>query len=169
MDQQSGTYGKKKRKESNVSAVRMRDVVLVKRVEEMKHKMRKNQEKYESLGKSKENYLKAILITNEKYGACRAVDISRQLSVSKASASIALKKLEEEGFISREDWRITLTEKGSEIARNIYEKNLFFTKWFENLGVSKGIAEADACKIEHIISDETYQKMKKFVTNQSVI
>lgn len=131
--------------------------------------MQINQGKYGTLGKSKENYLKAILITNEQYGACRAVDISRQLSVSKASASIALKKLEEEGFISREDWRITLTEKGSEIARNIYEKNLFFTKWFENLGVSKGIAEADACKIEHIISDETYQKMKKFVTNQSEV
>ena len=131
--------------------------------------MQINQGKFETLGKSKENYLKAILITNEQYGACRAVDISRQLSVSKASASIALKKLEEEGFISREDWRIKLTEKGSVIARDIYEKNLFFTKWFEKLGVNKGIAEADACRIEHIISDETYQKMKKFVIDQREI
>ncbi|MCQ2598681.1 MAG: metal-dependent transcriptional regulator [Treponema sp.] len=135
----------------------------------MKRRMQINQGKYETVGKSKENYLKAILITNEKYGACRAVDISRQLSVSKASASIALKKLEEEGFISREEWRITLTEKGSVIARHIYEKNLFFTEWFENLGVSKENAKVDACKIEHIISDETYQKMKKFVTNQSEV
>ena len=147
----------------------MRDAVRVKHVEEMKRRMQINQGKYETVGKSKENYLKAILITNEKYGACRAVDISRQLSVSKASASIALKKLEEEGFISREEWRITLTEKGSVIARHIYEKNLFFTEWFENLGVSKENAEVDACKIEHIISDETYQKMKKFVTNQSEV
>ena len=131
--------------------------------------MQINQGKYETVGKSKENYLKAILITNEKYGTCRAVDISRQLSVSKASASIALKKLEEEGFILREEWRITLTEKGSVIARHIYEKNLFFTEWFENLGVSKENAKVDACKIEHIISDETYQKMKKFVTNQSEV
>lgn len=147
----------------------MRDAVRVKHVEEMKRRMQINQGKYETVGKSKENYLKAILITNEKYGACRAVDISRQLSVSKASASIALKKLEEEGFISREEWRITLTEKGSVIARHIYEKNLFFTEWFENLGVSKENAKVDACKIEHIISDETYQKMKKFVTNQSEV
>ena len=147
----------------------MRDAVRVKHVEEMKRRMQINQGKYETVGKSKENYLKAILITNEKYGACRAVDISRQLSVSKASASIALKKLEEEGFILRDEWRITLTEKGTVIARHIYEKDLFFSEWFERLGVSTDTAKADACKIEHIISDEIYQKMKKFVTNQSEV
>jgi len=109
-----------------------------------------------TIGKSKEEYLKAILIVVKRHGACRNVDVSNRLGVSKSSTCIAIKKLEQEGFVERDEWRVLLTPAGLELAEKLYEKDVFFTNWFKNIGVSEKIAEADACKIEHAISEETY-------------
>ena len=112
---------------------------------------------------SKEDYLEAILININRAGACRSTDVANQAGVSKASTSVALKKLEEEGCIIRDDWRILLSDKGREIAEQVYEKHLFFREWFTSLGVDESIAEAEACMIEHILSDETYRKIRDYV------
>ena len=99
----------------------------------------------ESIGKSREDYLEAILILIRKKGACRSTDVASQLGFSKPSASIALKKLEEEGFIVRDDWRILLTEAGQKIAENMLDKHSFFTGWFEKIGIDAATAEEEAC------------------------
>lgn len=112
---------------------------------------------------SKEDYLEAILINLNELGACRVTDLAHQMGFSKSSASVALNKLEAEGFIKRDDWRILLTEKGRLLAQRIYDRHLFFLQWFIDLGVEKTIAEEDACKIEHILSDESYEKIKAHV------
>lgn len=143
--------------------VHLRAAAAVKTVEGRQRNMQTEQIRREPLGKSKERYLKSILIIKEKYGACRVVDVSRQMEVSKSSASIALKKLEQEGFVVRNDWRVMLTEKGDAVAKKLHEKNLFFTEWFKKIGVSGETAEADACLVEHAVSEETYQKIKEFL------
>lgn len=113
--------------------------------------------------KSKEDYLEAILIRINKYGACRVTDIAEQMGYSKASTSVALKKLEEEGCIIKDDWRVLLTDQGYAIASRIYERHNFFLEWFQSIGISKDIAEADACMIEHVISDESFEKIKEYL------
>lgn len=114
---------------------------------------------------SKEDYLEAILINLNKLGACRVTDIAHQMGFSKSSASVALNKLEAEGFIIRDDWRILLTDKGKAVAQKIYERHQFFAEWFMELGVEEKIAEADACMVEHILSDESYEKIREHVWN----
>ena len=116
-----------------------------------------------TIGKSKEDYLKAILIVLKEHGACRNVDVSNRLGVSKSSTCIAIKKLEQDGFVKRDDWRVLLTEKGRVLAEKLYEKDMFFSNWFKQIGVSEKIAEKDACMIEHVISDETYCKLKNYI------
>jgi len=116
-----------------------------------------------TIGKSKEDYLKAILIVLKEHGACRNVDVSNRLGVSKSSTCIAIKKLEQDGFVKRGDWRILLTEKGRVLAEKLYEKDMFFSNWFKQIGVSEKIAEKDACMIEHVISEETYCKLKNYI------
>lgn len=119
-----------------------------------------------TISKSKEDYLKAILIVIRKNGACRVTDIARQMGFSKASTSVALKKLEESGYILRDDWRVLLTEKGQLIAENTYDRHNFFFEWFKRLGVEEKTAEEDACRIEHVLSSETYERIRKYaITN----
>lgn len=115
------------------------------------------------VSRSKEDYLKAVYIAIEKHGACRNMDVSKCLGVSKSSTCIAIKKLEQDGFIRKDDWRILLTQKGNEVAEKLYEKDLFFTEWFRKIGVSENTAMVDACKVEHAISEETYCKIKSFL------
>ncbi len=115
------------------------------------------------ISRSKEDYLKAVYAAIKKYGVCRNMDVTKQLGVSKSSTCIALKKLEQEGFVSRDDWRILLTEYGSEVAGQLYEKDHFFAGWFREIGVSESTAIADACRIEHAISEETYRKIRGFL------
>jgi len=86
-----------------------------------------------TIGKSKEEYLKAILIVVKRHGACRNVDVSNRLGVSKSSTCIAIKKLEQEGFVERDEWRVLLTSKGLAIAEKLHEKDVFFTNWFKNI------------------------------------
>lgn len=112
---------------------------------------------------SGEDYLEAILMLSEKnHGDVRSIDISRELEVTKPSVSNAMKILRNGGFIlTDKDGYITLTDEGMEIATKIYEKHKVLSLWLEDMGVSKETAVEDACKIEHVISDESFQCLKK--------
>ena len=110
---------------------------------------------------SAEDYLEAILRLRETKGYVRSVDISLLLGVTKPSVSFAMKKLRENGYILMEkDGHITLTESGLAIAERIYERHTLLTKFLAALGVSEETAREDACKIEHDLSDETFEAMK---------
>jgi Mn-dependent DtxR family transcriptional regulator len=108
---------------------------------------------------SKEDYLEAILICTKKFGACRVTDVAAQLGHSKASVSVALSKLEAEGLVIKDDWRILLSDSGKAFAEKILERHIFFLKWFEHIGIDDKTAKEDACLIEHAISDATFEKI----------
>ena len=116
------------------------------------------------LFESGEDYLERILILNESKGHVRSIDIATDMGFSKPSVSIAMKKLKENGYILIDsDGFIALTEEGLKVARRIYERHLVLTKLFISLGVSEDIAKKDACKIEHDLSDETFEAIKKSI------
>ena len=117
------------------------------------------------VGKSKEDYLEAILIQTNKNGACRITDIATQLGYSKPSVSVAVTKLEEEGYVERDDWRIILTDKGMTVAKKLLDKHLFFTKWFIAVGIEENTAINEACLLEHTISDESFMKISEYLKN----
>ena len=111
---------------------------------------------------SGEDYLETILVLHKKTGMVRSVDVARHMEVSKPSVCHAVAVLQEGGFlIMDEDHFLHLTEVGKEIARKIYERHRFFTDRLIEAGVDPKTAEADACRIEHVISDESFQKLKK--------
>lgn len=110
---------------------------------------------------SGEDYLEAILILKEQKGVVHAIDVARHLNFSKPSVSRAVKILREDGDLTVDpDGAIELTEKGLEIAERIYERHRLLTLWFTELGVSPQQAAEDACRVEHDISAETFQKLK---------
>ena len=110
-----------------------------------------------TIGKSAEDYLESMLILKEKNGYIRSVDISEFLGVTKPSVSAAMKHLREDGYIEmNRSGFITITEKGLAVANKIYDRHKKLTDFFVALGVSYDVAESDACKIEHDISDETF-------------
>lgn len=109
------------------------------------------------IGKSAEDYLESMIILKEKNGYIRSVDIATYLGVTKPSVSNAMKRLREEGYIEmNRSGFITVTEKGMEIADKIYTRHKKLTDFFVALGVDPEIAEDDACKIEHDLSDATF-------------
>ena len=111
---------------------------------------------------SAENYLEAILSLHERHGLVRSIDIANELHFSKPSVSVAMKKLRESGYIEMDkDGFISLLPSGEEIARRIYERHKLLTQFFIRLGVDPEVAAADACKVEHDLSEETFQKMKE--------
>ena len=111
---------------------------------------------------SAENYLEAILSLHERHGLVRSIDIANELLFSKPSVSVAMKKLRESGYIEMDkDGFISLLPSGEEIARRIYERHKLLTQFFIRLGVDPEVAAADACKVEHDLSEETFQKMKE--------
>ena len=111
---------------------------------------------------SAEDYLEAILMLRERNGSVRSIDIVNELGYSKPSISVAMKKLRENGYVNMdEDGLITLTPAGEEIAGRIYTRHRLLTQFFVRLGVSEEVAAADACKIEHDLSDETFEKIKE--------
>lgn len=117
---------------------------------------------------SREDYLERILMIQEKYNTKKvhAIDIAKDMNFSKASVSVALKKLrQQELIIIDENGAIILTKQGEEIANKIYERHKTISKWLISIGVNKEIALKDACLIEHDLSDETYQKIKEHVKN----
>lgn len=118
---------------------------------------------------SAEDYLEAILILSKKGGGVRSVDIASMLSVSKPSVSHAMKLLREDGYIAMDRYgTVTLLEKGEEIAVRIYERHTVLTKMLENLGVAPEIARVDACKIEHDLSPESFQKIKEHLVENGL-
>ena len=113
---------------------------------------------------SAENYLETILILHQKNGAVRSIDIANELQYSKPSVSIAMKKLRESGYISMAaDGTITLNDSGMEIASRIYGRHKTITRLFQHLGVSPEQAAIDACKVEHDLSQETFERICAFV------
>ena len=119
-----------------------------------------------NLFESSEDYLERILMLKEKKGMVRAVDIANDMNYTKASVSIVLKKLKESDFIEINKGSITLTEKGHTIASSILERHNLLTKALVMLGVPFDIASKDACKIEHDLSKESYDAIKKHLKNQ---
>ncbi len=113
---------------------------------------------------SAENYLETILMLKKEKGNVRSIDIATELGVSKPSVSVAMKSFREEGYITvDENGSITLTEKGMEIANKVYEKHEIIARALMAIGVSEKTAYEDSCKIEHDISNETFEKIKRFL------
>ena len=114
------------------------------------------------LYESSEDYLETILILRNKNGNVRSIDIVSDRGFSKPSVSVAMKKLRENGYISvDEKGYISLTKLGEEVASKTYERHLVLTDLLVSLGVSEEIAKKDACRIEHDLSDETFEAIKK--------
>ena len=112
--------------------------------------------------KSAEDYLEAMLMMQEKHGYIRSIDIAAELGVTKPSVSYATRRLREAGYISMaEDGLITLNPTGQEIAERIYERHKVLTRLLMELGVSEKTALEDACKIEHDLSIESFDAIKK--------
>ena len=111
---------------------------------------------------SAENYLEAILMIKEHKEIVRSIDIVRVLNFSKPSVSVAMKNLKEAGLVTMDETdRIELTAEGEKIATKIYERHVKVSDWLTSLGVPRDIAEADACRMEHVISEETFEAFKK--------
>lgn len=114
--------------------------------------------------KSAEDYLESILMLQEQCGQVRSIDIVNMLGYSKPSVSIAMKKLRENGYISMAgDGTITLNESGYAIASQIYGRHKTITALFVRIGVPPELAAEDACKVEHDLSEETFQRIRAFV------
>ena len=114
-----------------------------------------------TIKESAEDYLETILVLGMSHRQVRSIDIVRKMNLSKPSVSVAMKKLRQNGYISMDDdGFITLTDAGKAIAEKIYDRHQFISQWLEELGVSDEVAKADACRIEHVLSDETYAAIK---------
>ena len=111
---------------------------------------------------SGEDYLEAILVLHKKMGMVRSVDVARHMEVSKPSVCHAVATLRDGGFIMMdEDHFLHLTDVGREVAEKVYKRHCFFTEQLTAAGVDPKTAEADACRIEHIISDENFSRLKE--------
>lgn len=111
---------------------------------------------------SAENYLETILMLSQKNNYVRSIDIANELNYSKPSVSVAMKKLRESELITvDENGHISLTEKGLSIANTMYERHSLLSNWLINLGVPEDIALEDACRIEHVISEESFSRIRE--------
>ena len=117
---------------------------------------------------SKEDYLERILMLSEKNSYVRAIDIANDMNFSKPSVSVALKKLKAEECIEVDvnNGNITLTQKGKEIAQEIYEKHKVISTALMLIGVEENVALEEACQLEHGLSHDTYLKLKSFIERQ---
>lgn len=117
-----------------------------------------------TMNESAENYLETILILSKSHPVVRSVDVANQLDFKKSSVSVAMKKLRENNHIivSPEGF-ITLTESGLKIAESIYERHEVISTWLIDLGVTEEVAIDDACRIEHVISAESFAALKKHI------
>lgn len=119
------------------------------------------------LHESGEDYLEAILVLEEEKGAVRAVDVAQHLGFSKPSVSRAVSILKGDGLLEGDkDGRLTLTASGRDIAEEIYRRHRLLTQWMMKIGVSPETAAADACRLEHVISAETFQRLQEFAEKQ---
>ena len=116
---------------------------------------------------SGEDYLEAILVLRKQKGMVRSVDVARHMGVSKPSVCVAVNTLKDGGFLSMdEDHFLHLTAVGREVAEKIYERHCFFTEQLIAAGVDPRTAEADACRIEHNISMESFEKLRDYYSSQ---
>ena len=112
---------------------------------------------------SAENYLETILILSERSTYVRSIDIANELNFTKPSVSVAMKKLRENGYIAVDgEGNLTLLEPGREIAERIYSRHRLLTHFFVQLGVDEEVAAEDACKAEHILSEQTLEKIREY-------
>ena len=117
---------------------------------------------------SGEDYLETILVLQKKRGMVRSVDVARHMEVSKPSVCHAVATLRDGGFLTMdEDHFLHLTDVGREVAEHIYEKHRFFTDRLIEAGVDPETAERDACRIEHVISDESFRRLKAVAKSES--
>jgi Mn-dependent DtxR family transcriptional regulator len=112
---------------------------------------------------SAENYLEAILVLENRLDTVRSVDIARELGFSKPSVSVALREFRENGYVTVEGGAVKLTEKGRKIAESVYDRHMLIAGFLTSIGVSPETAKADACRIEHDISPESYEKLDEFM------
>lgn len=116
-----------------------------------------------NVNESAENYLETILMLSRKLPVVRSVDIANEMGFKKSSVSIAMKNLREKNHITVTDaGYIYLTDSGKAIADMIFERHELLTSWLVSLGVPEEIASEDACKVEHVISKETFDAIKQF-------
>ena len=114
---------------------------------------------------SAENYLETIHMLSKPKPYVRSIDIANELSFSKPSVSVAMKNLRENGYIHMDDQgHITLTQTGQDIADKMYERHIMLSNWLIYLGVDEKTAVEDACKIEHVLSSQSFQAIKKHIT-----
>ena len=119
------------------------------------------------VNESAENYLETILVLSKRLPVVRSVDIANELGFKKSSVSIAMKNLREKEHITVTDAGfIYLTESGRAIAEIIYERHQLISSWLISLGVDPTVATEDACKMEHVISRESFQAIKKYVLHK---
>lgn len=122
-------------------------------------------ERGKKIYESGEDYLETILILQQRIGEVRSIDIVHEMELSKPSVSRAMGILRDGGFINVDDGGyITLTDAGKEVAEMIYERHRFFTSWLIEIGVDPQIAAKDACRLEHVISAESFSKMKEYLS-----
>ncbi|WP_167957430.1 metal-dependent transcriptional regulator [Anaerosporobacter faecicola] len=116
------------------------------------------------INESAENYLETILRLSKTLPVVRSVDIANELNFKKSSVSVAMKNLRENYYITvTEAGFIYLTDAGKEIAEMIYERHDIISNWLESIGVSKETASEDACKMEHVLSSESFTAIKKYI------
>ncbi len=114
--------------------------------------------------KSAEDYLEMIMMLGEKKGNVYSIDVANEMGVTKPSVSVAVKRLRENGYIIMDpDGVLHLTEAGSEIAKRMYDRHRMLTEFFISIGISPEVARADACKIEHDLSDESFHAMCRHI------
>lgn len=117
-----------------------------------------------NINESAENYLETILVLSRKLPVVRSVDIATEMNFKKSSISVAMKNLREKGHITVSDAGfITLTKSGREIAEMIYERHTFISGWLVSLGIDEKTAAEDACRMEHVISPESFAAIKNYV------
>ena len=113
---------------------------------------------------SSENYLETILMLSRNGNRVRSIDIVNELEYTRPSVSVAMKKLRASGYISVDaDGYITLTEAGRTIAESMYERHMIISNWLISLGVEPPQAREDACKMEHVISEQSFSAIKRYV------
>ncbi len=123
-----------------------------------------------NIHESAEDYLEAILILRERLGNVRSIDVVHQLEITKPSVSVAMKRFRENGYIEMDsDGFITLLPPGEEIAQRIYNRHKLLTHFLVSLGVSEETASADACKMEHDLSDESFEKIKEHALQHGIV
>ena len=128
----------------------------------------KNDVTFNRIKESAENYLEAILMIGKQKGYVRSIDVANELNFTKPSVSVAMKNFREDGYITMDpDGSINLTKKGQEIAERMFERHQIIAKALMALGVDEETAYKDSCKIEHDISDLSFEKIKEHLMRHS--